>query len=231
LAWLTAALVLTNLGIVIIYVYLLAATKKSADAAASAAGTARDSLISVQRAFVNFRGFTQDRVTISTQSRSQDYWRIAAVWENLGTTPAKSAINHLAVEELPDEPSGEKFQGQREPSGRVVFVIGPKATQSSGTAQIPESFLFGQRFDPSKHRYTLFTNRKIFIWGWIGYRDVFSNTKPHVAEFCQLLTAVFYGETPEKNPTFKSVAQACQHHNCVDEDCEDYEKIAAMVPK
>jgi hypothetical protein len=196
----------------------------------------RDALQSVQRAFVRWTGFrTTPALKRSPSGQDQRWWLFENTWENSGNTTATEVVQYFEVDELAVEPNDEKFRGKVKASDLIVSVIGPRGTTQSGTIEKPESFIYGLRPDLS---HTIESNQRIFFWGWIVYRDVFANTKPHVTEICMELAGVTYPKTAMPQKGFIPVDASpglrfsgCHDHNCVDNYCKNYQSLASLTPQ
>jgi hypothetical protein len=213
---------------------------KSANAAKSAADTASSALVSVQRAFVTYDETDVDSYPTSIRPTNQEAWAFTAKLENSGTTPAVSAIREFAVNNtLRAEPTDLEFLGPN--INQPIGEIGPRGTTMMGPIVKPNEFVMGNYpFTPasvtSQEFQKFFNSRKVFVWGWVGYRDVFPNTAPHVTEFCKLIKTVGIelsnGTAPSLTRFVPTVIlESCVKHNCTDESCKDYPNIAAKVPK
>jgi hypothetical protein len=200
--------------------------RKAAEAAKSAAGTAKVSLEAVQRAFVTFDQMGLD-ATPTEIGGPATQWMFYAMVENSGTTPAIDKVQFFAGSNaLSAEPSEAEFIGTIK-ERRVGGEIGPKARKNVGLKITGPDFILG-RFPFSSintaefHKF--FTSRRIVFWGWISYRDVFQEA-PHLTEFCQQVTGV--GMTDKGLPTIPF--KECDAHNCTDEHCDDYQQITSLV--
>jgi hypothetical protein len=63
-------------------------------------------------------------------------------------------------------------------------------------------------------------SRSIRFYGWVTYRDIFDKTREHLSEFCRDL-ATFVIVPPNQG---QAQWAYCPAHNCTDEDCPDYEE-------
>lgn len=223
LTWFTAGLFLTSVIAGGISYYQARIAKQSAD-------TATDSLVSVQRAFVTLSTFTNTPIP-SPKPKVGNTWFLEAIWQNLGTTPARVIVHRFSVRQSTEEPDGEVFRGQAENFSVESSVIGPKATLSVGPVAVPESSVLPNAPKAIRGTYTIAVEKRTYFWGWIAYRDVFPKTKPHLSEFCYRLDAVFLGRDPATGATMQFKNIGCKKHNCTDEDCQDYDEILAMLPK
>jgi hypothetical protein len=233
----TGVMALSTLVMAVFTIMIFAATAinvwvaaRQWEVAREGANIARDSLVSVQRAFVTFHGFT-NIITPRTKPKSKEFWLVEAVWENLGSTPARVLAHRFSIRKLPDEPAGETFRGQAGNFTMVGSVIGPKATLSAGPVTTPEPYVLPSLPEKLTGTYVIRSDQQTFFWGWIAYRDVFPNTKPHVSEFCSYLGAVILGHDPNTGASMQFKNSGCKRHNCTDDDCDDYHEIVGMLPK
>jgi hypothetical protein len=196
-----------------------AAAQQSATAAADTAAAAKmtaqvgnDALTSVQRAFITPKSLHQVRV-FRHNEKNVDSWRFFMEWENSGSTPTRNArtrINYLRIStELPANFTFPDFGS--DPTIPIVF--GPKAVLSSTQLPIPTATMASVQ----QHRLHL------YIWGWTAYNDVFRSTKLHVTEFCRELTEI--SGNLETGEQISFLFSTCAQHNCIDEECNDYEQM------
>jgi len=191
----------------------------------------RDSSESVQRAFVRFTGISPRHGLQLKESGRVKEWDFICNWENSGNTPAIGVVQHFNAREFPKgEPNDEEFEDKR--PNHPVGTIGPRGIDSSEVRK-PESFLYGNNPD---FQHTHPVPQNLFLWGWVVYRDVFPNTKPHVTEFCVRVAGVaFLSETmpqsilPDVMPP-AVIFTACNSHNCIDNYCKDYDVMAKVTP-
>ncbi len=187
----------------------------------------REALVSVQRAFITYQQVVPERSREGPQGKH--YWAVAPLIENVGTTPAVSVIHFWGLDYLPNEPDEKTFKGDH--TKFQAITVGSKATQPLTPYTKYESFLFGNDLGDDLGNFTKWATPnkwQLFIWGWVGYRDVFSSTKPHITEFCGKLMSI------DINPVAKTLKwqmMNCDTHNCTDEYCKDYDSIAELVPK
>jgi hypothetical protein len=228
-------------GVVLLAVYTIftigmyCVNKESADAAKSAAETAKVSLDAVERAFVVFEG-TQviqfsERDKAGVEQREMIFF---SQMENAGTTPAKGITQAFTGDNLPAEPTEDQFINIA--FGRAYF-IGPKVRYIFGRVKKPESFVISTPIDQLPSAPTqVITQGGTFFWGWVTYRDAFPGTREHVTEFCQKISVISGRQDPNtgvditRTAGFNLTFDHCQSHNCSDEDCEDYNRVSALLP-
>ena len=202
----------------------------------------REALTSVQRAFVTFSQISLDTYPHSAPNTGDDQWVFTAFVENGGTTPAINKIAYFTGDSsLQDEPSEQQFIGSDQ--DRPIGEIGPKAQKGIGPIFKTDEFVLGKyplSGINTKEFNDFFLNKRIFLWGWVAYRDVFSDTRPHVTEFCEEVNGVFGVMVPIPNSSSakrtdstklqpKLHFKECKSHNCTDEHCADYQTIASLV--
>ncbi len=161
---------LEGFGLFVLIVYTVftglmwCANKKAAEAAKSAADTAKQSLNSVERPYVVFDSI-ETRKLATLIPIGTNLWQFTPRWQNAGNTPAMPAIHDFFAQSVEGEPTEEQFIGT-EKEEYVSFPIGPHAFQSGKTVYTQESDILQARQG--------LDNRKFFMaWGWLLYRDVF----------------------------------------------------------
>jgi len=178
----------------------------------------RESLTSVQRAFIGFVKFTEER----SQGLGGHIWRISAMVENSGTTPAVPVINYVKTARLPSEPDEIRFRGND--THFPSTSIGPKAVQGLSQIRETENFIMGEELGDLSHPSPKF-DPALFVWGWVAYRDIFET--PHVTEFCaKMIDAGISKYPPIVQPNWKQ----CEDHNCIDNYCPDFQTLVALMP-
>ena len=194
--------------------------------ATKSADIARVSLESGQRAFVSFVSLSASRSHHTTKEQSHIDILMNAQWENSGDTPAIDVVKRIeASSVLAAEPTFEQFLGPEEakyPSG----TIGPKLRQNSSVVRKPEEEIVGDALSTElgKQWKVDFNTKKVYLWGWVVYRDIFPNTEPHLMAFCSRLIGV----TRTKD-TFLLNWTSCEAHNCSDRFCPNYEQVIARA--
>jgi hypothetical protein len=172
----------------------------------------RQSLQSVQRAFMNFDNITVHILAVGEKENTEPAGIFGAKFENVGTTPANNVIPFLGIERLPSEPDGTKFIGKNaEP---LHTYVGPKGPLTVGPKFMKFSETGLSRPDATIHA-------DLYIWGWVAYDDVFPGTARHLTEFCQQVTNLDLKSTG--NGSFFTTN--CKKHNCEDQWCPDYTYI------
>jgi hypothetical protein len=124
----------------------LTETRRAADAAQNSVDVARESLVSVQRAFIRFKGIPNKRLTIRTNEGEKTSFTFMAEWENCGHTAAIPIINYFAIQQLPGEPAIDDFIGKMSP--RNTTYIGPLASLRSAQKKQPHEAFFGTMATP-----------------------------------------------------------------------------------
>ncbi|MGB9236471.1 MAG: hypothetical protein WCC04_18840 [Terriglobales bacterium] len=204
--------------------------KRAVAAAEGANAVAREALISVQRAFVTYEGFTPHRDVGRLESdplKNSVHWVFVSKYENNGSTPAKWTIGHSEIGVISSEPEEERFQDIK---GKALAfgTIGPKSVKDVQPISLLETELFYASLGDIKHLKSFKVKQNVFMWGWIAYRDIFSDTHVHVTEYCLHVNNARVNTVTEN---VEILADNCTHHNCIDEECEDYTEIAALEPR
>ena len=196
----------------------------------------RKALISAQRAFLVCDDLNSGRTTVHDDSDAgfRVTWSFVMPCQNTGTTPANVVASATGTSILDAEPPEDQFI--QTAVDRMRSVIGPKSVENMKGVAIKESSLIGQEFSPAD-----VVNMRIlpplkftkghFIWGWVGYYDVFPNTPLRVTEFCRELTNLAIDRSSQPLPRLYTEDAICERHNCADEYCEDYDAIVSLVPK
>jgi hypothetical protein len=174
---------------------------------------ANDTSIATQRAFVSFGGpiFVKD-----IQGRKLKGINVYYAMSNSGTTPVSAAILEWNMSIGPTSPQkGVDFDTLSQ-NERVPLVLGPKAG-----FQMKPVYLSIEDLE------MVAENKKhLFFWGWITYRDIFTDTPERLSEFCTDIASATWTRPNHTDPTidFKTDSPPCPIHNCYDKQCEDYTK-------
>jgi hypothetical protein len=207
-----AALLVANVVIASIYYRQLTAMRESNT-------INRESLVTVQRAFLNMRTIVGGPFF----GPGQTGYTFTTDWENSGSTPAIGVINYFGIVEKgidDDKISTFPFVAEKD-TVYQMSVVGPKATDTVGT-----------RYEPDGFWMPVTTTRHIAFWGYRLYRDVFPGTDVHLTEFCEYLMNT-YKSIPTTSPHFAATPWSfsfseCPVHNCSDQDCKDYGNLKAL---
>jgi hypothetical protein len=182
----------------------------------------RESLESVQRAFVTFLHIEAPRESNTTNGKF--FYEFMPVFQNSGNTPAKIVATSYGSN-IHDEPSEAEFIGRADFTN---ITIGPKAIEPLGPARVQdEASIFDKELgdDLGRFREAKMVNNAV-IWSWIVYRDGLPGTKPRLTEFCDGMVGA---QLTPSGIAFRS--RSCGHHNCTDEDCPDYRQIMKTVDR
>lgn len=161
-----------------------------------------------QRAFVFVRGpFALDYN--SNQAGQLIDYTVEPNWENSGITPASDVrLNTTLLSRVGLLPDDFSFPDSSLISAPSTFP--PKSTTVGAGKPVPHNDLLA----------FLQGAQTIYFFGWGKYRDVFKNA--HLTEFCA--QAIRYsGEFDNPAKPLMLNWRQCNHHNCSDEDCSDYE--------
>jgi hypothetical protein len=190
----------------------------------------RESLESIQRAFVTFKNISYARISLKDDAGpapGKHYWTFRPVVENSGTTPAIEAMSTSSVNIGKHEPRDSDFEGHTEIGHQIA--IGPKATFLIDAKPISEELVLRRNYgdNPRPQPMIRYSGPSLYVWGWVFYRDIFKKTPWHLTEFCQGLTVVNVTKDKTLLPQFSD----CDAHNCTDEHCPNYQKMVTEVQK
>ncbi len=176
--------------------------------AKEAAEVARQSLVTVQRAFVFIDSFQGNIVNHNLI--------VAPKWRNSGTTPTRFMTNWVNWKQFASEPPDDFIFPDLGEDGNPInekdmnftpAFVGPNATTFAQAHVIPRETLSAMRDNQAR----------VFIWGWAMYQDVFG--APHVTKFCtevKILAAWSEGDKSLGALSFPLY----RRHNCTDEECD-----------
>lgn len=172
-------------------------TQVVAKAATDSAEVAENALISGKRAYVFVKKITS---TIESSDRMEGLdkdWHITMFFENTGDTPTKDMIGDVNSDSF-DDRIPDDFDYPDSMRDKIRLVIGPKQT-------IKHFISF-----PVYHVDHIFEQgKRIYVWGWVDYNDVFKDTLRHRTEFCFEMW---------KQGTGLGF-NICEKHNGSDEEC------------
>jgi hypothetical protein len=189
----------------------------------------RESLTSVQRAFVVLQG-TQDFTFLNRDKRGEHVvFRFFSHLQNSGATPAKGVQQMFTGDKLPNEPTEAQFiQG----AYSKAYIVGPKADYAFGNVMEPLSVLLPNApMTIAAIQSVTYTGPRFTFWGWFSYRDIFPKTPIHVTEWCQIMVDIAGRPNTEgfgPNIAWQFNFENCEHHNCADDDCPDHAQIVAL---
>lgn len=99
-------------------------------------------------------------------------YRISVVVENVGATPTRFGLGNINWE-LRDDELPDDFQF---PDGGIVEFA---AIGARGTFNTPDFFMTFSNIEK-----VIAKQKKLYVWGWIDYNDVFEDTPRHRTEYC-----------------------------------------------
>jgi len=180
----------------------------------------RDSFIIENRAYVTPVAIIPDKI-INVDTGRVAEWRFTPQWRNSGQTPARR-VRHLTnaiLFDMAGMPLDFDFPDNERngPDRTVGRVIGPAFTVGGPEFQIDASIF---RDIMRRHRF--------FVWGWIEYRDVFSNTPIRRAEWCSELEVMGDITAPTADAAVVFRLTSIDRFNGTDEDC--YRKPGEEAP-
>lgn len=172
---------------------------------------ATETSVAAQRAFISSTG---PGIIKDVQGPKWKGVKVYYLWGNSGTTPAKDAVSEWNMSLGSTIPTkGLNFDNLPQ-NERLSFVMGPKSN-----FQMVPVYLSTEELEMVADG-----KKRLFFWGWVTYRDIFSATPIHLSEFCTDITSAVW-TTPNHTALttdWNTVSPPCPVHNCYDEDCEDY---------
>ena len=163
-----------------------------------------------QRAFVNFGKSMKDNAILVAGKNDVQEWEFWPRLGNSGNTPTRNARMRANFLYLPTVLAANfNFPDLGEPIPPSPFGLGPKEQDITGPLlNVPETAIQDVR-NKTMH---------LYFWGWLTYRDVFSQTPLHVSMFCMELSDVRGQLVGGTTVTFNYTL--CPRHNCADEECD-----------
>jgi hypothetical protein len=159
-------------------------------------------------------------------------WQFIFSWKNSGSTPARRVLLHTSLHTLlrtnpltdpGDLPSDFDFPdtyGFREPTEQVRLSIGPQGEMASNPKTI-DMFDLDEAYS---------RRRRIFMYGWADYTDIFPKTPRHRTEFCfEIVTIVKPDEELAGRSPFLYFAYG-RHNGAEDECYRKADETARQVP-
>jgi hypothetical protein len=141
------------------------------------------------------------------------FWRFRPRWMNSGDTPTKNMQIYTACELRNSTlPVNFDFTQMASPAG--TGLIGPRNEQLGSLAPAPPNAAITPQDVIDVQRGTKF----LYLWGWILYFDVFTNTPQHITRFCWMISPVGDPMTSDLNGLRFDWIYNPQG-NCADEEC------------
>ena len=168
------------------------------------------SLTALQRAFVS-----PNIQELTTQNSDQQPMAAIIVnWVNSGTTPTKMFRTHVSSIDNTNSPLPDNFTypdlwQSGAPHVNTDAVVGPKG----GASVIGDSLPLTVLTEAFHHK------RRIYIWGWATYYDVFKDTPMHITKFCSEMIVLGMNYAGGQT-TINSKFDNCPHNNCYDQECK-----------
>jgi hypothetical protein len=171
------------------------AAGEAAKAAKASTEISREALISTERAFAFMERINSTPVQANfIDSYTVSEWHLQPQWRNTGKTATVRAVNCINVWNGPsgiaDGPEAEAFTYPDYGSAEAI-MLAPGAEMHGLLIKIPVDQLREVRAE----------TRRIFVWGWIEYDDVFAETARHRSQFCMKLEVI--GDPAQKGEPFK----------------------------
>ena len=187
--------------------------------------TAKNALVTVQRAFLSLNSFDAKVNTEPSDSSQMSGVTFYPFWKNSGTTPAINARdwdNAIARRsKLPEDfafPDHDPVSGKDNPAGtgdpKHHILYYPPQTVTGAHSQW---------FNRNQIAEFQADRLHLYMYGWTKYHDIFKDTPEHVTMFCYEVTHIaVIPPTPSTPPPANLLVsmEECDHHNCVDETCK-----------
>jgi hypothetical protein len=175
--------------------------------------TAKDSLVSVQRAFVNFDPTPSITRQLGPIPDADAYGETFSVrMTNIGNTPTRDMFDSCNAAVFPDKLAPDFAFPDIARNVRIRVVLPPKGSiNCTHGGYIPAQQI--------KEVESLEHPKNLYLWGWARYRDIFPGSPAHISKFCFRLSN-WNGNSlsPKENGTM--VFELCPFHNCSDDECE-----------
>ena len=201
-----------------------------------------------QRAIVSIGGVTNPfRKILSGDGSRWESIRVGFFVRNGGPTPPRDLHVKINYQAFTGElPQNFTFPDQDDRAAKAMF-LGPQTSEASYVT-IPVSTFIN----------AIEEKKRVYFWGWATYRDVFRGTPTRLTEFCvEAINIVMANpaipaipenratNTPARpgvpeqivtqasqlrtNTNMRFDIEACETHNCYDEDCPDYQNRVARA--
>ena len=153
-------------------------SRKANRAAQAAEQNTNSSLIASNRAFGIPKGYSALTANIGPDGGLRQ-WLFFPIFENSGTTPTKYMRYHVNIwpgegDWSPEITGFADLWADGMPQEDAPIFLGPKATTWGATLGLHIVDLDNVRRG----------RKRIFVWGWADYNDIFPNTPRHRTEFC-----------------------------------------------
>lgn len=196
---------------------MLRASRSQLEAIRKQGTFAERALVSAERAFVFY-----DKVDLTAAlhpNGSVSAWTIVPGWKNSGTTPARHVVCHVSLHYqsgMAGLRDGFDFPEQwdiGEP-GISMVSIPPQGTIGDSVKRIPIAELVA-----SKQK-----TKRVFMYGWVEYDDVFPETPRHRTEFCVEIITCFdpridIGSLPQERRPKPFQFNFHGRHNGAEDEC------------
>lgn len=209
--------------LVLATIALFISAEKSADAAKKSAEIAERALIAGQRAFISV---SFDRTAIiDPETGKITAWSFTPVWYNAGDTPTREMQNHVNIRvfdgPLPNDwDFPDLWSANTNPDIRLPTPLGAA----------PKGAVSGQKVGISidQMREIIAGPKRLYMWGWATYNDVFPKTPMHVTRFAIQILA---GGDPSNKDKISFEFPFIHKYNCSDEECEYQGYPASWKPR
>lgn len=173
--------------------------------------TADKALIAGERAFVFPKAFL---FSFRPDKDGKKRYRFQVAWENSGDTPTKKMRTHVEVQ-LRDAEIPDNFDFRYETTKIARGIIGPKSSITSG--EFPSEGITPEDMDA-----VMQGTKFLYIWGWVKYFDVLSDSTEHITRFFCFINPLGTPSNPgEKLENVHFTYPIQPRNNCSDDECEN----------
>lgn len=165
----------------------------------------KTNMTSTQRAFVFLKSV--DFYPMRGRDNRVREFAIEPAWENSGQTPTRHLSGWVSAKTFDREgiPDSYEFPDINNTGEMRRYVLGPGTVV--GAAHIPIHIVDAEPVRSG--------NKRLFIWGWAEYNDIFKKTPKHRTEFC--VEIVLAGPSFPEDTTMTWIVH--NKHNGADEEC------------
>lgn len=164
----------------------------------------REGTQAYQRAFMYMDDFSITKVIDPSNPKEVAAILVAGSMRNSGVTPAIHGKYYINSR-LDAPPEKADYLAD---FGTSEGFYPPQASEITNAASFPITTINQIQFE----------NRKLFVFGWIKYRDVFAGTAPHITKFCD---QIVFDQTPTLPAGMGQVHWVpCGENNCTDDQCQ-----------
>ncbi|MFM0196939.1 hypothetical protein PQQ65_27930 [Paraburkholderia strydomiana] len=178
----------------------------------------RQTLVTLNRAFVFIKQFVAIPAVHVDNVNDILFWRVGAIYENSGSAPTRDMRNYVNWTYFRDGVPDNFDFPDLSPSGvasTAKLLAGPKQTITAQMHDIPVHLIAAAKAGEGV----------VLIWGWVEYRDVLGGRALHRTEYCSYVVA----DGDPRAPNCQFSFPVYERHNNADKDCEHKPGVRAHV--